>query len=456
MPQNRPDSLIPKWLHQALSQLDGAAQAHTTAAVPLDQSVPSYRIALVCIAISFTLTGLYIGSELALAQGLAAGIRAVVIGSLVLCAMSVPASMVGAQTRLSTYMIVSNVFGTIGAKLVNLVFAAVLLGWYAVTAELFGRTCYLLMTDFLSPTPPQWVFTVGCSVLVIMTTVFGFRAIDRMSMLFAPLLVVLTGYVAWRALDHVPWPALLAIPGTHVDLSTGISAVIGGMIINVVLMPDLTRYSRSTFDCILISVTGNGLGAGGALILAMLPALAFHEVDPMKYMATLGLVGVAFAALALSTLTTNGVNLYSTGLVTSTAFRNIGYSRIVIFCGIFGTIAAVIGIADRLIGFLVLLGLVVPPIAAVYLSDFFVLGRNDYTSDQHLQQCEITNINGLLACTAGGAIGILLYYTHSSITGVPTIEAFLSAGFLYLVAEWLRIWLVRDRRWRPEVAPCRS
>jgi cytosine permease len=410
--------------------------------------VPGYRVALICVGIAFTLTGLYVGSELALTLGLATGIRATVIGSVVLCVMSVPAAMVGAQTRLSTYMIVSNVFGKAGATLVNLVLALVLLGWYAVTAELFGRTCHLTMAGYFSSTAPQWVYTVGCSALVIMTTVFGFRAIDRLSQLVAPLLVALTAYVAWRALAHTSWSALLAIPGTKVNLSTGISAVIGGMIVNVVLMPDVTRYSRSTFDCALISITGNGLGAGGALILAMLPALAFHEVDPMKYMATLGLVGIAFMTLVLSTWAINAINLYSTGLVTSIAFRNTAYGRIVIGCGLVGTIAAVIGIADRLIGFLVLLGLVVPPIAGVYLSDFFVLGRRDYAADRHLGQSTVTNINGILACAAGGAIGILTYYTHSSLTGVPTIESFVSAGLLYMAAELLRGRTGRDRRWR--------
>lgn len=437
-------------MRHAIGRLDGVAQAHSTAPVPLDQSVPSYRVALVCIAIAFTLTGLYIGSELAVTQGLAVGIRAVVIGSSVLCVMSVPAAMVGAQTRLTAYMIVSNVFGKAGAKLINLVLAIVVLGWYAVTAELFGRTFYLTMAGYFSWTPPQWIFTVGCSSLVVMTTVFGFRAIDRLSLLFAPLLVALTGYVAWRALAHVSWSALLAIPGTQMDLSTGISAVIGGTIVNVVLMADLTRYSRSTFDCALISITGNGLGAGGALILAMLPALAFHEVDPMKYMATLGLVGVAFTTLVLSTWTINAINLYSTGLVVSAASRNLTYGRIVIGCGVLGTIAAVIGMADRLIGFLVLLGLVVPPIAGVYLTDFFVLRRRDYASDRHLQHRDVTNINGILACTVGGAIGIFTYYSHSSLTGVPTIESFVSAGLLYTAAELLRGWSGRDRRWRAQ------
>src|SRR5271167_205895 len=95
----------------ALAALDGVANAHSTAPVPHDQSVSAFRISLVMVGIAFTLTGLYTGSELAMSLGLPIGVRAAVLGGIVLTVMSVPAAMVGARTRLSTYMIVSHVFG---------------------------------------------------------------------------------------------------------------------------------------------------------------------------------------------------------------------------------------------------------------------------------------------------------------------------------------------------------
>ena len=407
--------------------------------------MPSYRVALICIGVAFTLTGLYTGSELAAALGLSSAIRAVIYGSIILTAMSVPAAMVGARTRLSTYMIVSHVFGVQGARAVNLVLAMVLLGWYAVTAELFGRTFFLTAAIYLPVHLPQWCYTLASSVVVIATTIFGFRAIDRLSLVVAPLLVMLTSYVAWRAIGHVSWAGLLAVPGAHVDFGTGVSAVVGAVIVNVVLMPDLTRYARSTLDCMVISFAGTGIGVCVSLILAMIPALAFHEIDPMKYMAILGLVGVAFAVLVASTWTNNAVNLYSTGLVTSTVLRKVSYGRVVIGCGAFGSVVAIIGIADRLIDFLVALGLIVPPIAAVYLTDFFVLHRQDYTVAAEVS----TNLNGLGACLVGGTVGLVTYVTHTSLTGVPTIESFVSAATVYAIAEAIRAGSRRDRLWRP-------
>jgi len=442
---------------RALRRLDAVSGAHATSAVPLDQLVPGYRIALICIGIAFTLTGLYTGSELATSLGLDVGVRAVVLGSLVLTVMSVPAAIVGARTHLSTYMIVARVFGAQGSRVINLVLAIVLLGWYAVTAELFGRTCFLTAGLLLPGGPPQWVYTVGCSVLVVATTIFGFRAIDKLPLAAAPLLVALTAFVAWRSLGSVPWEQLRAVPaniaaagaGAAVDLGTGISAVVGGLIVQVVLMPDMTRYSRSTLDCAVICIAGNGIGGGGALVLAMIPALAFHELDPMKYMALLGLTGLSFLVLVVSTWTINAVNLYSTGLVTATAVKGTSYGRIVIACGCAGTALSLIGVADRLIDFLVLLGVVVPPIAAVYLTDFFVLGRQDagvITDDG------ATNINALLACFLGGLLGVLAFETNTSVTGVPSIESFVLSASLYAGAEWLRRRAGRDRLWRSALA----
>src|SRR5580765_7112934 len=157
--------------------------------VPMEESVDAHRVAIVCVGIAFTLTGLYMGSEIALELGWRRGVIAAIIGSIILSVMSIPAAIVGARTRLSSYMIVRHVFGEAGSRTVNAVLALVLIGWYAVTAELFGRTCYLIVQQHFPHSPmPMAVFTVGCSFIVIATTVFGFRALNRLSLVVAPML----------------------------------------------------------------------------------------------------------------------------------------------------------------------------------------------------------------------------------------------------------------------------
>ncbi len=424
-----------------LRRIERVAPSHTQQPVPMEESVPAHRVAIVCVGIAFTLTGLYMGSEIALELGWRRGVMAAVVGSIILAVMSIPAAIVGARTRLSTYMIVRHVFGEAGSRIVNAVLALVLIGWYAVTAELFGRTCYLTLHQYFPHSPiPMGVFTVGCSLLVVATTVFGFRALERLSLVVAPMLVALTLYIALQAVVRVPWQTIASSAGTAPDLGRGISAVVGGMIVNVVLMPDLTRYSKSVLDCAVISVTGNGLANGAMVVLAMLPALAFGEIDPMKYMALLGLSLVGFAILVLSTWSVNAVNLYSTGLVTATVLPRFGYGALVIGSGLLATVVALLGLSDRFLDFLVILGLIVPPFAAVYQVDFFILHRKDYGAPA-ARRGGRTNINALLAAGLGAAVGCGLYAGSVSLTGVPTIESYAVAGLSYWGLErWKSVW----------------
>jgi len=90
----------------------------------------------------------------------------------------------------------------------------------------------------------------------------------------------------------------------------------------------------------------------------------------------------------------------------------------------------------------------VPPIAAVYLTDFFVLSRRDYQAPVQRRTADQTNVNGLLAFALGAGVGIGLYYAKASLTGVPTIEAFFTAAITYWLLEQARMHAARDRLWR--------
>ena len=107
------------------------------------------------------------------------------------------------------------------------------------------------------------------------------------------------------------------------------------------------------------------------MLIAVFPALATSLLDPMAYMIMLGVVFSAFIILVFATWTTNSVNLYSTTLAVAVILPKLSEWKLMIFCGIFGTAIAVAGLADYFISFLEWLGVIVPPIAGVYLTDYF-------------------------------------------------------------------------------------
>ncbi|HSG89230.1 MAG TPA: cytosine permease [Pseudomonadales bacterium] len=421
----------------AVAAVENLADAHTRSPVPEADTVSGFQVGMVCVGIAITLPALYTGGTLARGLGLADAVSSVLVGALLLSIMSVPSAIVGVRTRLSSYMVIEHVFGWGGAKLLNGCFAIVLLGWYAVTAELFGRTLAIAAADFGLVELPEWLWILVSSAIVTATTLFGFKALDRLALLAVPPLTLVLCWMVFEALGERSFAELLAIPGEGMPFTEGVSVVIGAMIVNVVLMPDLTRYARTDRDAFVAAFLGNGGGIVVSTLLAMIPALAFGVLDPMAQFTLLGIGLLALVVLVFATWTTNGVNLYSTGLVAGSALPKAGYVPITLVGGVLGTALALYGVADRLTDFLVLLGLVVPPVAGVYLTRFFLLGETDF-SEAHFAARPMVDVAALTACLLAGAIGLWAWMQDLSLTGVAPIESLLLAGLLYLAAERLQ------------------
>lgn len=420
------------------------ADARTPVAV--SDTVNGWQIGVVLIGISITLPLLYSAGEVAQALGFDRAVQASAMGALILSFMSIPAAIVGAQTRLSSYMIIEHTFGYVGAKVINVAFGIFLLGWYAVTAELFGRTLFLAASDLTPLAWPEWMYTVASSVFVAITTVFGFRAIDRLALVAVPFLLLALIATVALSLDQVPLSALRDLRGSNaMDMPTAISAVVGAAIVGVVLTPDLTRYARTTRDCVIASFVGQGGGILIAYVAGMVPVLVWNELEPMSYMILMGFGMLALIVLVFATWTTNVINLYSAALAARASMPVGSYGAMVVVLGVIGTASALAGISDRLIDFLILLGLLVPPIAGVYLVDFFMLRRRDFSAE-HLAARPALRGSAVFAAFASGAIAAAMYFADASFTQIGALDSLLLSVVLYFAIERLRM------RWLKEVS----
>lgn len=408
--------------------------AHSRTPVPMSESVSGFQIGVVIVGVSITLPLLYSAGELAVGVGFTDALIATVIGALILSVMSIPASIVGARSRLSSYMIIEHTFGSVGAKFINFAFGLFLLGWYAVTADLFGRTLFVAASSLTTLVLDEWVYTVASSTLVIVTTIYGFKAIDRLALVAVPFLLLALIVVVAGSLQVTPLGELLATRGDAVSMPTAISAVVGAAIVGVVLMPDLTRYARTTRDCVTASFLGQGGGIVIAYVAGMIPVLVWDELEPMRYMMLLGFGWLALAVIVFATWTTNVINLYGVGLAARASIPLGSYGSVVVIGGIAGTVAAILGIADHLIDFLVLLGLLVPPIAAVYLSDFFFFGRRDFSAAR-LDERPALRGNALFASIGGGAAAAWAYLSGFTLTTIAPLDSLVISVLLYVAIE---------------------
>ena len=171
-----------------------------------------------------------------------------------------------------------------------------------------------------------------------------------------------------------------------------------------------------------------------AYVCGMIPVLVWNELEPMNYMIMMGFGAAALAVIVFATWTTNVINLYGVALSARASVPVGNYRSVTIIGGIVGTAAAMIGVADFLIEFLIIMGLLVPPIAGVYLCDFFLLGRTDFSAESFANRPAF-KVNALLVGIGAGLISTWMYFAGWSLTTLAPLDSLLIAVVAYLTLE---------------------
>ena len=110
----------------------------------------------------------------------------------------------------------------------------------------------------------------------------------------------------------------------------------------------------------------------------------------------------------------------------------------VVLAGIVGTGAALVGIAEHLFNFFVVLGLLVPPVASVYLCDFFVFRRTDFSSER-LEGRPTIVVNAVVAGIGSGILSVWMYFSDRSLTSIAPLDSLVIGIVAYLLLEFARM-----------------
>ena len=103
-------------------------------------------------------------------------------------------------------------------------------------------------------------------------------------------------------------------------------------------------------------------------------------VDPMAYMIALGLAGSAFIILVFVTRLPMRQSLQHDSRGGRCPTKTPEW-QLMLVSGAVGTGLAMLGITDHFIEFLERLGVIVPPIAGIYLVDYFLLGQQRFPTE---------------------------------------------------------------------------
>ena len=403
---------------------------HARAPVPAAEAVGALSIATVLVGVWITLPAFLVGAEVVSSLGAARAALALAGSGLVLLVFGYLTIRVGAETRQSTYSIIAHTFGAKGAVAVNILLTCSLFGWFGITAMLFGQAVAKTLAAALGWFAGERVLAAIGAGLMIATTIFGFRAIERLSRITVPLLVAVMVAGVWltasRQVGGAWWATPPAAGAAIGGIGAAMSLVIGGFMVGVTLAPDLARFMRPGASSLTAAVLGFGIGSPLVLLLAGLPAAATGSGDLIANMLAVGLGMPALLVVIFATLTTNVSNLYSASLGLARIFPGARDWLLTLSAGIAGAGLGLAGILDHFVDFLLLLSVAIPPVAGVYVSHHFLVAPRRPAAGG----CSIC---AFLAWAGGAGTGYLSDRQIISVTQVSAIDAFVAAAILYMV-----------------------
>ena len=403
--------------------------------VPEEDRVPGWRIAFIIVGIAIGLPLMLTGAELGNRMAFGISVLAVLLGGIVLAILSAITGAIGASQRVSTYMLVERTFGVTGAKIVNVILIMTILGWFGISASVFGDAMSKAAAAYGAPGIGSEVFTTLGVVLMIATSIFGFKSLDLLALIAVPLLCLLLAGLAYYGLQL--GGASMPLKTDHVPIAFGdaVSMVIGSFIVGVVLFPDYCRYARSPMHGAIAGVLSLGVGFPIVLIASIIPARATGQSDLVALLFALGAGIPALFLLVIATWTTNASNLYSASLAMSVEFKGISRWKVTIAAGVLGGLLAIFGIASNLVGYLVLLSFAIPPIAGIYIVDATGNYLGLWRPDNRPPRPKVS-APALFAWCAGSFVGWLSSIDMLVLTTLPAIDSLLVASVTFWILEW--------------------
>lgn len=420
-------------------QQENRAHDYARSAVPNAVHVSGVEIALVIIGGTIGFAIFIVAAQIGGSLGYAGAAVAFGVGSFILGVMGAATSYVGARTRLSTYLLTQYAFGQRGARLSNIAVAISLIGWYGVISNFLGQAGQQMLLDAFSLTVPTWIPVLAASLLMIGVTLAGFSGIDKLALWLVPLMLLFILYAAFKS-RTLAAPQAMTLTDSF-SMHTAISAVVGSYIAGVIIQPDYSRFAKHPISAALAVFFALGISFPLIQFLSAMPSLSLGNPDILAVMNILGLALPAFLLLVLGAWSSNVLCLYSAGLSLATVIPALSLQKIIIAIGIIGTSLAFVQAQSYLINFLVVLGVVIPPIGAIYCLDALLVSKFEYGNAQPTAGYLWFP---LLSWAAGVAMGFAAHLTVLSITGISSLDSFLTSAVCYLLV--IKLLMNKKRR----------
>jgi cytosine permease len=274
-------------------------------------------------------------------------------------------AFIGSKTGLNMDLLCRRTFGRKGSYLSSFILGFTQIGWFGVGVAMFSIPAAQLLGV------NEWVLTIIAGLLITATAATGMKALEVVSYISVPLIVVLGVYsMVTATVDGGGMAAVFAQSAGGITLFTGVGYVIGSFISGGTATPNFIRFAKNSKVAVWTTVIAFFLGNTLMFFFGAVGGAYTGKDDIFYVMISQGLAIPALIVLGANIWTTNNNALYTGGL----AVTNITGIRMKIttwIAGIVGT-ALAIWLYWNFTGWLNILNCALPPIGIIVILDYFV------------------------------------------------------------------------------------
>lgn len=359
-------------------------------------------------------------------------ISVVALGGLILTVLSAITICVGEKARLPTYGIVKYSFGERGAVAINILMAISLFGWISVTANMFGHSVHDLLAQYGMVIPVPLLVVVGCCIFVA-STAFGFAVLGKVAQIAVPIIALVLCYILYVATHgQVELGQRLA----SMDVGVAVSTVVGTIIVLVATLPDFGSFVHNRKHALIGAIITFLVAYPLLYWVGATPSALSGQGSLLAAMAAFGAVLPAALLLVFACITGNAGNMFQGTLVVSTLLTRFPKWQITLALGVLAAIVGSMDIMAWFIPFLLFLGIATPPVAGIYVADFFLYRRNGYQETVLTTEPQIKLLT-FVAWAVGSAVGFMTVNNMFTLTTIPSVDSILVACLGYVLLSRL-------------------
>jgi len=390
-------------------------------AVPESARKGFWNMFFVMLGFTFFSASMSVGAKLGNGLDLSGFFWACLIGGVILSAYCGILAYIGSETGMTMDLLCRRTFGEKGSYLSSAILGFTQIGWFGVGVAMFSIPAAQLIGV------NEWVLTIIAGLLMTATAATGMKALEIVSYISVPLIVILGMYSMITATSEGGGlTAIFAQSAGGITLMTGIGYVIGSFISGGTATPNFIRFAKNSKIAVWTTVIAFFLGNTLMFCFGAVGGAFTGKDDIFYVMIAQGLAIPALIVLGANIWTTNNNALYTGGL----AISNVSGVRMKFttwIAGIVGT-ALAIWLYWNFVGWLNILNCALPPIGAIVILDF-LKNRKKFAADGQTAAVNWFNIAGIVL---GAAVANTLHW------GIAALNAMVVAAICFFVGELLR------------------